>query len=286
MWPLENKRDVLRIGCHCVELWNWRSRGMVLNSRQTIESNGTARSRGLAEALAGLLGARSVEHRKAQRGVAPVDVVIESAWLPVLTFEPRPMIWSRIDCEALLRHRLTSLYSDASELNSDWLLEVDYLPGDALGIGFGLASSIKEIIESISLANGQVLSSLRPSWCWGWAHLTRYRRTLRKGWWFWLEQDRALIGCVRGGRLSSLNTGAHIPIDAGWARRQIEQEAVRRGMRTSSEQAVIAGWQLPFSAVPVDFSENGLRCVSVNVSEQPLPVSCSDFGHKRQSEQA
>ena len=78
MWPFERQRDVLRIGKLAVELWGRESGGLVKRRGATID--GSVDLRGAVQSA--LQGASPMR--------APVDVVVESAWIPVVLLEPGP----------------------------------------------------------------------------------------------------------------------------------------------------------------------------------------------------
>ena len=233
MWPLERGRDVLlRIGRERVELWERAQQGLVLRGQQSLDSAGEPDAAALQDALQRLLDETRGEQGGADKRARAVDAVLESAWLPVMLLDVGQTLWSRGQVEALLRHRLMRLYGDRD--GPIWDLQLDHRAGDAVGLGYGLTPSVKQLVLGAVAAAGMRLASLQPAFAWGLKRLERERRTLRNGWWLWVEQDRSLVGCIERGRVSALNAGAMVPRDDARALRLIEIEAARRGVSASS----------------------------------------------------
>lgn len=230
MWPFERQRDVLRIGKLAVELWGREAGGLVKRRGVTIE--GSVDLRGAVQlALEGESPTR-----------APVDVVVESAWMPVLLLEPGPQLLRREHVEALLRHRLARVYDERSEAVSNWALQLDHRPGEAYGLGFGLPPSVRAAIEAGAQASGRPLASLQPAMQWA-------RRVAKpcEGWWLWLEQDRAVLAWLERGRVAALHAAADIPRDAAALACLVRIEAARAGVGTPEAPVLLSGWEQAFA---------------------------------------
>ncbi len=230
MWPFERQRDVLRVAKHAVELWAREAEGLIRRRGVTID--GSADLRGAVQlALEGESPTR-----------APVDVVVESAWMPVVLLEPGPQLLRREQVEALLRHRLARVYDERTEAVSNWALQLDHRPGDAYGLGFGLPPSVRAAIEAGAQASGRQLASLQPAMQWA----RRIARP-REGWWLWLEQDRAVLAWLERGRVAALHSAADLPRDAAAVARLVRIEAARAGVSAPAAPVLLSGWEQSFA---------------------------------------
>ena len=240
MWPLEpwfeRRRDVIRVGRERVERWRPSAEGLVLRDQRVATAHDGQNPEVLRAALQDLLGADIA---------GSADVVLESAWLPLMLLDVGTAPWSSAKLQALLRHRLGELYGQAS-INA-WDLLLDYRPGDAKALGYGLAPEIKQAVVDAAAAAGQKLASVQPAFQWAARRLKPQKRT--EGWWLWLEQDRALLARVRQGRVVHLNAAAPLPRDEADSTRLAGIEARRRGEADQDRATVTAGWSAPWISV-------------------------------------
>lgn len=236
MWPLERRRDVVRVGRGRVERWQPATDGLVLCDQRVIAAHDGPNPEVLRAALQDLLGANIA---------GSADIVLESAWLPLMLLNVGTAPWSTAKLQALLRHRLGELYGKASV--DAWNLLLDYRPGDAKALGYGLAPGIKQAVVDAASATGQKLASVQPAFQWAARRLKPQRRT--EGWWLWLEQDRALLARVRQGRVVALNAAAPLPRDEADSARLANIEARRLGHAHQVTTAVTAGWSAPWVSV-------------------------------------
>lgn len=236
MWLLERRRDVLRIGRQCAEYWVSTADGLELHARLVLGAEPGAV--GMLEAeLRGWLQALGGEASRANR----VDVVLESAWLPVMLIEVGRQAWSRGQVERLARHRIAQLHLPPGVPADDWGLRLDHRPGDAQAIVYGLAPSTRQAVLDAMTASGRRAASLQPAWAWARQRLARRGPGLRTGWWGWAEQDRALVGRFERGRITALNAGAPLPGDDGEQARLFAVEAARCGLREGGA-ALMTRW--------------------------------------------
>lgn len=234
MWPFERWHDVLRVGRERVELWAWTARGLVLRDREPLAAR--AFDATAAKAAVAVLLAR--EQRNSPR---PIDVVIESAWLPVMPIEPGPALLSRAQVEALLRHRITQVYGSVDELGGVWELMIEHRAGDRFGLGFALSSSLRIALLDAATASKRKVASMQPAFAWGRSRL--HSSAAREGWLLWAEQDRTLLALTRGGRIHALNTAAPAVSTSEQAVRLARIEALRQGITANDAPVVVAGWQ-------------------------------------------
>lgn len=251
MWPFERQADVVRIGRDRVEYWASSAQGLVLRGEQALVGAGSPQAAALAAGLGRLFQTVRSDAAMSRRSAATIDVVFESAWLPIMLIEVGHSLWSRRPLEALLRHRFSQLYNERDDPVTAWSLQLDHRAGEAQGVGYGLTPPIRQAAIDAATAAGLRLASLQPAFCWGWQWLQRHRRSRvgavrRAGWWLWIEQDRALVCYLDArGRLRSLNAGASVPEDAAQCLRLIEIEALRQGIPAEEVRGLVVGWQPP-----------------------------------------
>lgn len=245
MWPLSRRGDLLRVTRGGVERW---TRGPLGWTRLREASF----AEGEAPSLSGLAGLLSTALVGAPRSV---DVIVESAWLPVMMVETGAAVWSRSSVEALARHRMTELHDDRGPVHealhgttaAAWSYVVDHRPGDECGVAYGLPPALRASIEQALATAGVRPASLQPGLSWGWSALAsrRTRTFKRDGWWIWLERDRAIVCRTRRGRIVALNAGAALSTDWLSLGRAVRFEMVRLGLSGELGPVALAGWQLP-----------------------------------------
>ena len=249
MWPFERQADVVRVGRNRVEYWASSARGLVLQGEQAIAGAECMQAAALAVSLGLLIqtvrGAAGL-HQSATR----IDMIVESAWMPIMLIETGHSLWSPKPIESLLRHRFSQLYNDRDDPVAAWHLQLDYRPGDLQGMGYGIAPSTRQAAIDAAAAAGLRLASLQPAFSWGRQRLRRQRGRVvggaarRSVWWLWIEQDRSLVCHFDDrGRLHSLNAGAAVPKDAAQCLRLIDIEALRQGLPAEEAHGLVVDWQ-------------------------------------------
>lgn len=230
MWLFEKRCDVLRVGKLAVELWVREAGGLVKRRSAALGGEGYVRA-AVQEVLAGEVASR-----------VAVDVVVESAWLPVVLLEPGPNLLRREQVEALLRHRLARVYDERADAVANWALNLEHRAGDAYGLGFSLSPLVKAPIEAGAQASGRRLASVQPAIQWA-----RQIAKPRDGWWVWFEQDRAMVAWLERGRVTALNAAADLPRDAVAVGRLVRIECARSGVGTADAPLHLSGWERPFA---------------------------------------
>jgi hypothetical protein len=239
VWPLDRlrqTRDVLRIGREAVERWSSTSEGQALVQRRPLQRAGEPEAPGLAEALAAL-----VETQGGQ-ALRSFDVVLESAWLPLMLVPTGQGLWSTSRLQALLRHRLGDLYGGKHDPVDGWELRLDHRVGESQAVGYGLAPSTRAAVMAACAAVNVRVGSVQPALAWGLRRLEPAVRRAPHAWWVWVEQDRAIVCRLERGRVTAMNAGAPVPRDAAHAQRLIAVEARRCGFEPPSRPAIVAGW--------------------------------------------
>jgi hypothetical protein len=232
VWPLERRRDIVRVGRERVERWRPVGRRLELQDQREISLHEGSRIATLRVALAALLE---------ERGNGPVDIVLESAWLPVLLLHVGTELWSNAKIQALLRHRLNVLYCQTFGSTDSWVLQLDNKPGDPLALGYGLAAAVRESITEAADTAGQKLASIQPAFQWAARRLKH-----RQGWLLCQEQDRSLVARLERGRVVALNAGAPPSVDEAHGKQLIDIEARRHGVTEPDASSLNAGWWSPW----------------------------------------
>lgn len=245
MWPFESRRDVVRAGRDRVEYWAATGAGFALKRSRALGASEGSRTALLAAALGGLLAEADAASESASKACS-VDVVLESAWLPVVLLDTGRELWRPAQVEALLRHRLARVYDERGDAVAGWELSVDHRAGDALGLGFGLSPLVKTAVVSAVAAAGFTLASIQPAVQWGRQRLKQGR----EGWCVWLEQDRAIVNHLRAGRVTAMSPAAALPADAATCLAMLRIERLRLGIEKDDVGGVVAGWQQAFELKP------------------------------------
>lgn len=230
MWPFESRRDVLRIGRLGIELWRREAAGLVQLRAATLDDRDA-----LGPSVRELL-------RSASPARAQLDVVLESAWLPVVLLETGQAVWGREMVEGLLRHRLARVHDEREDPVTNWAVGIDHRPGDRYGLGYCLSPHVRAIVEEGCTAAGRSIATLQPALQWA-----RGRSQVRDGWWVWLELDRALVALVERGTVTVLQPAADVPRDRAHLAGIVRTEQVRAGIESAPESIALAGWEAPFS---------------------------------------
>jgi hypothetical protein len=239
VWPFERRRPIVVAGRSCAELWSGSSAGFRCAGMAPISFEGARQLPSLASALQ-----RLFESARAQPGGGPVHVVLESAWLPVIALDVGAIPWAERKLQALLAHRLGTLYG-AESAARDWDLQVDHRAGDAAALGFGLAREVKDAVLTAGKAVGITTASIQPAFAWGMDHCLPKAGRARAGWWLWGEQDRTLVAELQYGRVAALNPAA-APVHGAEACRALAQrEALRLGSDRAGAPVWVGGWHAP-----------------------------------------
>lgn len=233
MWPFERRNDVLRVGIERLELWSRTPRGLALTDQEHV-------SAGQHEVSAVTAIGASLLARQPANGVRSIDVVVESAWLPVMAIEVGRELLAAAQVEALLRHRIALVYGQADELGGAWDVRIDHRPGDRLGLGFGMPPRWRRSLLDLAASTRRTVASIQPAFAWGRRWLRG--RAPRDGWLMCVEQDRTLAAYLRGGRPQALNAAAPAVTSMEQALRIADVETIRQGITAVNAPVVVAGW--------------------------------------------
>lgn len=235
MWPFERARFVLRIGREWLDLWLQTGDGLTPVGEPIRLDPGAPDI--LVQAVTLLLTKAVAE---GQSKVPPVDVVLESTCMPVLSLDFGDTLPDQAQIRALLHHRAVQIYGSAPIGGGNWEVIGEARTGAERGVGYALAPATKlALLTAAAAAHCKVLS-IQPAFAWGRA---RFGRKSRHGWWLWCEQDRTLIAFMRHGWVCSLSAGAPRMVDEGVSVSELVSiESVRHGQGTETNSAFLAGW--------------------------------------------
>jgi hypothetical protein len=200
---------VLRLCRDRVEWWAPGQASLEHRGASLIEGESGSDLVPLEQAMRSLLEA----HRADLEGCR-LDVVIESAWLPVVAIDTRRQLMSSTELDALLKHRIEHTYRDGSASPQSWDTRLSHQPGDDLAVGFAIDVRLKRMLLA-QLASCQARAlSMQPAFTWGWDQSRQERREACKGapaksvWWLWEESDRTLAALAGKGQVRVLNVAA------------------------------------------------------------------------------
>lgn len=267
--------EVLRIGRHTVQRWS------VENDQLLGRSNITALSLtastdfpadtwspnslptdALSVALAKLYPTSP------QNGI---EIVLESAWLPLMLVETGGVLVSEVQAIALLRHRFARLYDSPNDPVASWDVRANFEAEGALALGYGLSPQVKGALKAAADALGLKILAIASAWDWGWqrAHLANMLPA-RSGWWGWQEQNLWMLGRIDVDNSTPQLKSLHPCLawqDTPQALAQtVLTEARRLGIDQVPEDIRIGGW------APVSFNGSpplrklSLTCVSISTS--------------------
>lgn len=255
VWRHSTSRATVRVGILRVELWRAHGAGVLRTTLQqpwAVDIGNPLRA--LTAALEVVLAAAKAA------GARSIDLVVESALLPVMLIDTGKPWLGRRQLEILARHRFAQLYDDRGlagdpdtliDATAAWSLRVSHRPGDGVALACGLPGRLRHILDHTAAAAGLTVAGMQPALAWGWQALARRRRDCGLDasavlGWIWCEQDRSIIACWRRDTLVTLNTGADLPSDLIACEALLDTESLRRGL-DAPDQAAVAGWQ-PLSA--------------------------------------
>ncbi len=190
----------------------------------------------MAEALHSLL-AEPVDAADSDRRA---DLVLESAWLPVMWMPLTAPLLAESTLHALARHRLALLWGEPDDPGPAWDLRVLYRPGDASATVYALAPGRRASLVEAAKRAGWQWASLQPAFEWAW----QLQRKTADGWWVCVEQDRALVARRRQGQWQAFDASASLPEPgtdalAHW-QACARHESHRRGLVFDASEPLVA----------------------------------------------
>jgi hypothetical protein len=235
VWPLSrtSPRECLRIGRVAIERWSAQGAGLGLRSALPMPADALDRPGCLTALLHELY---------ADKPQGKVQVVLESAWLPLVLADTGGELLSAGEMQALVRHRLNAAHGSQSDDLAAWDVRADYRAGDRFALGYGFAPHHKQAVVAAAAEAGLQLDAVMPAFLWGWK---RVRPPVTAGWWVWPEQDRMLLVRLEAGRVVAFNPAAPLAETGAAIERLVQVESVRWGLASSDSVAAVASWQPP-----------------------------------------
>lgn len=235
MWPFERRRDVIRVGRHGLEAWCVNGAGtLILSAEHRWAVDGPPDVDVLGPGLDALIAGMTSSRR-------PIDLVVESFWMPVLLLPTGGSLWGARQLAPLAQHRIAQLPVASS---AGWQWRFDHQPGETHALGYALSPQND---DGLAAWRRQVIDrevSIQPALAWHWRRLQRLRRASDCGWWTCIEQDRALACHLHAGRVQALHAGLSAPMDKVQALKQWSIEALRAGLETPVG-GVVSAWRSP-----------------------------------------
>ncbi|MEP7296800.1 MAG: hypothetical protein ABI702_11475 [Burkholderiales bacterium] len=227
-------RDCLRIGRLAVERWAIADGVLTLRAQAPLPQD-------VAPRLASLNATIRALYPDATQ--TSIDVVLESAWVPVTLVDTGAALLRSGQVDALARHRLGLQFSDAADPVAGWDLRIEQRVGDRHALVYGMSPLVRQALIDAGSACGLTWSSMSPAFAWG---LERMASVLHwgsgGGWFLWPEQDRTLVARLASGRVCALDPGAAPLGDGAAAARLVNAERVRQGMASSAVPIIAATW--------------------------------------------
>jgi len=236
VWPFDRSNHVIRLGREGVERWGRHGMGWLRHDAEVVESPDSA---ALGLAIKTLL-ARATKDSKHPLS-RDLDLVAESAWMPVITLDVGVTVLTHAETERYARHRIADVYGSGQARGGEgWDVYLDYRIGERGGLAYALEKTVKAtVLNAAEQATGRRSRSLQPGYAWGQVQLQR--QLPKRGWWVWFELDRTIVGHHVRGRVLALNAGAARPRDAAQVLRLVRAEAARHGL-DASLPITVSGW--------------------------------------------
>lgn len=236
MWPLDRTvaNECLRIGRHAVERWKNVDGTLSLLSEHALPQGAALQPQHVTEAIRVLYSIVPT---------APVTLVLESAWLPVMLVDTGPALLRAAQVDALVRHRFGQHYSDGPDPVAGWELRIEHRAGSRHALAYGMTPRLKQTLLDAARGAGLEWAAMTPALAWGMQRLRPAKALPRStGWFVWSEQDRTLVAQLASNEIVGVNAGASRVADDASLLRLIAAEGARLGVESTSEPIVAATW--------------------------------------------
>jgi hypothetical protein len=267
--------EVLRIGRHTVQRWS------VENDQRLGRSNITALSLTASTDFpadtwrSNSLPTDALSVALAKLYPTPpkygIEIVLESAWLPLMLVETGGVLVSEAQAIALLRHRFARLYDSPNDPVASWDVRAHFKAGDALALGYGLSPQVRGGLTTAANALSLKISAIASAWDWGWqrAQLANMLPA-QSGWWGWQEQNLWMLGRIDVENSTPQLKSLHPCLawrDTPQALAQtVLTEARRLGIDQVPEDILIGGWAPVSCHGSAQVGKLSLTCVSMSAS--------------------
>lgn len=239
MWPLDWNagHEYLRVGRHALERWNDVGGVLTLGGSEALGPDAGEQAHALVPAARALY---------ANAPGKKVTLLLESAWLPVMSVDTGAALLSPAQLDALVRHRFGLHHGDIRDPVSALELRIEHQAGRRHALAYGLSPRVKQALIEAGEAIGVKWAAMLPAFGWGRGRLgpTTPRRSTA-AWWVWQEQDRLLVARTARNELVGFNPGAARLNDEAGVVRLIESEEARLGVTTRTDSITVALWDAP-----------------------------------------
>jgi hypothetical protein len=234
VWPLERRQAdaILRVGRLSLERWDRVDGRLSMVSRHVLDQAATMHPSLLAEGL-------HVLYRNSPAG--PVEIVLESAWMPIVLCDTGRNVMRLAQVEALARYRFGQTLVSPLDPVAQWEIRADYVAGHRHALAFALSPQVRQVIASAASSLRVNLAALAPAFSWGWSRARAGGALPGSVWWLCAEQDRTLVSRTEGGRVIALHPGADAVVDRQAALSLVDVEAARFGLPSGDAAAVAVG---------------------------------------------
>ena len=236
MWPLDRvgPNECLRIGRHAVERWKSVNGTLSLQSEHALPQVAVPQPQHLTGAIRALYSTVPA---------APVTLLLESAWLPVMLVDTGAALLRAAQVDALVRHRFGQQYSDGPDPVAAWELRIEHRAGGRYALAYGMTPRLKQTLTDVARAVGLEWAAMTPGLAWGMERLRSAKGVTRPtGWLAWPEQDRTLLVRLASTEVVGFNAGAPRVADEASLLRLIDAESVRLGVQSTSDSFAVATW--------------------------------------------
>jgi hypothetical protein len=220
------QRMVLQLTKQQAILWQWRDGKWASHASVGLDGVTLLTPEALVERLNAIDWPQS--------GRFKLEMVLESAWMPITCIDTKGAAWSVQEFRAIAMQRWGALFGTGAE---HWDAQSDYLPGDTTGCAFGLPMTLKLALRG--WAQKQHLSGLQILPAVNWAALQSNPPLVRAPGQrlLFLEADRSLLLEGRVGRF--------LPV--AWALPPADGPAQCRsllsGLESSTQGVAVLSWE-------------------------------------------
>jgi hypothetical protein len=122
-----------------------------------------------------------------------MEVVLESAYVPIMRVETGASLWNSGQLRSLFVHRFGLLFGNGQAVDA-WDFRSDHRFGDRSAMAFALPRAVRVLLDELGRERTIRLSAWRPALVWGLRHFPPTAPSAcSKRWWAWGEQDRTML---------------------------------------------------------------------------------------------
>jgi hypothetical protein len=245
VWPFNRHPEVLVVGRQSIALLSPEGGRLHRRAELAIDAATAADLPALSRAIETILGGHDGRPADVPAGTRRLDIVLESAWAPVLSLRFERSGWSKAHAQALLKHRVQHLYGRIPGHKGEWVLDVQSAAGDRFAVGYAVSTATRDtVMQACHAAQAKALS-IQPAFSWGMASFKDEFKRSQNGAWAWLEDDRVLVGLLRNGQLISLDPSAQLPTCEDDLLHIAQAQAMVSGGEFGAGRVLVGSWSRP-----------------------------------------